>query len=104
MRDGGPYFNLGWNQQQIADYLDRGQKTISEWLSENYHYHFPVFTEELLQEAIDACPDENGEVTEIVEDIREERIFGEWSEEERELLELLRNGETIVSPLSGSWI
>jgi transposase len=82
----------GNSQETIAEQLDRDQKTISNWLGENEEGNF-LLSEELLQEATEDWSDDNSEVTEIVEDLREEQIFGHWSDEERTLLDALREGE-----------
>jgi len=90
---------LGLSQQEIAEELDRKQNTISEWLSENGNSNFPILTEELLQEAVSiyAGPEDHDDgILNIIEELREEMIFGAWSEAERELLETLRSGEGIV--------
>lgn len=88
---------LGHTQEQIAEQLERGRQTITDWLSpENVNGNFPALTEELIQEAVEAWPDENGEITEIVEALREEMIFGHWSASEHDLLDTLRSGEIIV--------
>lgn len=89
-----------WSQTQIAQYIGKGQATISEWLSEMSTDAFPM-GEDLLREASDGLPTEI-DVSRIVEEIREERIFATWSEDERDLLKRLRGGETVVVTLRGA--
>jgi transcriptional regulator with XRE-family HTH domain len=82
----------GWSRQQIADYLGISKSVavgdvngdISDQLDES-----------LLREAAEGLPD-SIDVEQIVEEIRQERIFAQWGEEERDLLKRLREGETIV--------
>lgn len=53
---------LGHTQERIAEQIGRERRTIGDWLAENGNGNFPPLSEELLQEAIAAWPDENGEV------------------------------------------
>jgi len=87
---------LGHTHEEIGEDLDRKRNTISEWLSETADSPLPTLTEELLREAVEVWPDDNGEIANVVEELREEMIFGAWSEVERDLLETLRSGEGVV--------
>lgn len=92
-------WKAGWGQQQIADFLGVSQRTISNDVTPNIIAN-DLLTEELLREAAEGMPDEiNVEV--ILEELREERIFASWSDDERDLLKRLRDGETIVVTLRG---
>lgn len=88
----------GWGQQQIADHLGVSQRTVSNDV--NADILASGLTEDLLQEAAASLPasvDAEG----IVEEIRQERIFASWSDDERGLLKQLRSGETVVVTLRG---
>ena len=87
----------GWAQTQIADYVGQGQATVSEWLSEMSTMTSPI-SEDLLREAAQNIPS-SVNVSAVIEDIRQERIFATWSDEERDLLKQLRDGETVVVSL-----
>lgn len=87
----------GWSQRQIADQLDVTQKTVSNDVNADILTHL---TEELLREAAAGLP-QSVDVESIVEELRQERIFASWSEEERDLLKRLRAGETVVATLRG---
>lgn len=89
-----------WSQAQIAQFLGKGQKTISEWLVEMGSDTSPL-AEDLLRKAGTRLPD-SVDVEAILEDIRQERIFASWSDDERDLLKRLRSGETIVVTLRGA--
>jgi DNA-binding CsgD family transcriptional regulator len=56
----------------------------------------PQLSEDLLREAASELPID---AEAIVEEIRQERIFATWSDDERDLLKRLRDGETIVVSL-----
>ena len=85
---------LGLTLDDVGEQLGRPKQTISDWLSpENGNGNFPDLTEELIEEAIAPWPDESGEIAATIEDLREEMIFGHWSQEERDLLEDLRDGQ-----------
>lgn len=88
----------GWSQRQIADYLDVAQKTVSNDVNADILTHV---TEDLLREASAALP-ESVDTEAIVEEIRQERIFASWSDGERDLLKLLRAGETVVVTMRGA--
>jgi DNA-binding MarR family transcriptional regulator len=83
---------LGWPQERIADFLGvKNRQTISTDLQEMSEVTF--LAEEILREALDGLPPE---CAEVAEQIREERIFASWSDDERDLLKHLRDGETTV--------
>lgn len=84
---------LGWSTREIAEYLSYGQSTVIEDVNGNISDHL---TEDLLREALEAFEDENGEIAEIAEQLREQQIFASWNEGERELLAQLRDGATVV--------
>ncbi|GEM_PF-1436734 len=87
---------VGWSQKQIADRLGISQPSVSR--IRNVTADIANIDEGLLREAAAEMPE--GIDTEVlVEEIRQERIFGSWSEEERDLLKRLRDGETIVVSL-----
>lgn len=83
----------GWTQEQAGEFLGVDQATIMRDVNDNILHNL---TEDLLREALEAFEDENGEFAEIAERIREEQIFATWGDEERQLLEQLRDGKTIV--------
>jgi transcriptional regulator with XRE-family HTH domain len=88
----------GWSQQQIADSLGVSQRTVSNDVKADI---LANVTEDLLREAAEGLPagvDAEG----IVEEIRQERIFAQWSDEERDLLKRLRDGEMVVVSLRGA--
>lgn len=87
--------SVGWTQKDIAEQVGVRQPTVSEWLSEMSNDPSPI-TEDLLREAADGLP---VDADAVVEQIREERIFATWSDDERDLLKRLRAGETIVVSL-----
>lgn len=83
----------GWSQQRVAEHLGVGQKTVSRDVSDD---NLTQITEDLLREAAEDLPiDAAG----VVEEIRQEKIFAAWSDDERDLLKRLRDGETIVVSL-----
>lgn len=87
-----------WSQQQIADLLGVPRRTVGEDV--NYDIFANGITEDLLREAAANVPD-TIDVEAIVEEIRQEQIFATWSDEERDLLKRLRDGETVVVSLRG---
>lgn len=87
----------GWSQTQVADHLGVAQKTVSNDVKADI---LTSLTEELLREASAGLPDSvNAES--LIEELRQERIFASWSDDERELLKQLRSGETVVVTLRG---
>src|SRR5882672_9043136 len=88
----------GWSQRQIADHLGVNQSTVMRDVNDDILHQL---TEDLLREAAEDMPMEV-DVTAIVEELRQERIFASWSDDERDLLKRLRAGETVVVTLRGS--
>lgn len=87
----------GWSQRQIAEHLGVAQKTVSNDVNADVLTHV---TEDLLREAAVELP-ASLDVETLLEEIRQERIFAQWSDGERELLKRLRDGETVVVSLRG---
>lgn len=83
----------GWSQTDIAQLLGVSDMQISRDVQADI-----MLIEDHLPEATAGLP-ESIDVDKIVEDIREERIFSLWSDEERNLLSQLRSGATIVVSL-----
>jgi transposase-like protein len=80
----------GWTQQRIGRHLGVDQSTIMrEVEDDNLH----SLTEDILTDALTGLPDE---CRAVAEEIRQERIFAKWPEEERALLARLCAGETVV--------
>lgn len=88
----------GWSQRQIADHLGVAQKTVSNDVNADILTHV---TEDLLREAAADLPS-SIDADAIVEEVRQERIFATWSDEERDLLKRIRSGETVVVTLRGA--
>jgi transcriptional regulator with XRE-family HTH domain len=88
----------GWSLQQIADFVGISKGSAVSDVNGDIADH--EMTEDLLREAAEGLPSEI-DVDRIVEEIREERIFASWSEDERDLLKRLRDGETVVVTLRG---
>ncbi|GAA3417707.1 DUF4326 domain-containing protein [Streptosporangium vulgare] len=88
----------GWSQRQVADHLGINQSTVMRDVNDDILHHL---TEDLLREAAEIMP-AGVDVDAIVEEIRQERIFASWSDDERELLKWLRDGETVVVTLRGA--
>lgn len=80
----------GWSTREIERYLGVGHATVVEDVKADISDHL---TEDLLREALEGLPEE---CAEVAEQLREEQIFASWSGEERDLLEQLRRGETVV--------
>lgn len=87
----------GWSQRQIADFLGVDHSTVVRNVKDDILHHLD---ESLLREAAQGLPG-TVDVERIVEEIRQERIFASWSDEERDLLKRLRDGETVVVSLRG---
>lgn len=82
----------GMTQQQIADFLDMSQKQVSNDVKSDI---LTILTEPMVRDAIEELPQGiDGES--IAEEIRQQSLFAAWSDEERDLVKLLRGGETIV--------
>jgi transcriptional regulator with XRE-family HTH domain len=88
----------GWSTRQIAEYLGIGKSQVSGDVNGDITGQL---TEDLLREAIADMPSEV-DVEAIVEELRQERIFASWSDDERDLLKRLRAGETVVVTLRGA--
>lgn len=82
----------GWPTRQIGEYLGISKSEVSRNVSDDITGQLD---EGLLREAGEGLPD-TVDVEAILEEIRQERIFGSWSQEQRELLGRLRSGETVV--------
>jgi Domain of unknown function (DUF4326) len=80
----------GWSLRQIGDFLGISKDQVSTDVNDDITRHL---SEDILREALDGLPEE---CVAIAEEIREERIFASWSDDERELLKRLRAGETVV--------
>lgn len=82
----------GWSVRQITDHLGVSKSQVSRDVNDDIAGQL---REDLLREAAEGLPAEL-DVDAIVEEIRQERIFAQWGDEERDLLKLLRAGETVV--------
>lgn len=83
----------GWSGRKTALVLGVDESVVRADVSDDVS---PQLTEDLLREAADGMPEE---VEAIVEEIRQERIFAQWTDGERDLLKRLRDGETVVVSL-----
>lgn len=83
----------GWSNVKIGEYLDVSEGSIRSDVSDDIS---TSLTEDLLREAADGLPIDAGAV---MEEIRQERIFAQWTDDERDLLKRLREGETVVVSL-----
>jgi hypothetical protein len=83
---------MDWPQANIAAQVGVSQRQVSSDLEEMRNDP-SLLTEDLLREAAELLP---MDCTYAIEEIRQERIFNQWSEDERDLLKRLRDGETIV--------
>jgi len=84
----------GWSNPRIAEHLGVTHPTVGADLKEMGTD--TSLSEDLLREAAADLP---VDAETIVEEIRQERIFATWSDDERSLLKQLRDGETIVVSL-----
>jgi transcriptional regulator with XRE-family HTH domain/DNA-binding transcriptional regulator YiaG len=89
---------VGWPQANVATQIGVRQSTVSEWLSEMGNDPSSI-TEDLLAAAAALLP---LDASHAIEQIREERIFATWSADERDLLDALRAGNTVVVTLRGA--
>jgi transposase len=87
----------GWSIRQIADYLSVSKSQVSDDVNADIDGHLDEAT---LREAATGMPDSIN-VEMLVEELRQERIFASWSDDERDLLKKLREGETVVATLRG---
>jgi DNA-binding MarR family transcriptional regulator len=99
----------GWSNVQIGEFLGVTEGTVRSDVKDDIS---TSLGEELIREAIDGLTeffDSTCEVPEelldrleaAAEEIRQERIFASWSDDERDLLKQLRSGETVVVTLRG---
>lgn len=88
---------MGWKQVDIANQLGVSQQTVSR--TQNVKADKLSIDEDLLAEAASILP---MDCSKAMEQIREERIFAAWSPDERDLLDALRAGNTVVVTLRGA--
>lgn len=87
---------LGWTQQRIADHLGVSGVMVGK-LTNGEAAVSSDLDERTLRDAITAGPDDvRTQLVTLAETWREERIFATWSDDERELLDRLRSGFTVV--------
>lgn len=86
-----------WSLRQIADALGISKDQVSSDVKGDISRHLD---EAILREAAAGLPD-SVDVERIVEEIRQEQIFATWTDDERDLLKRLRDGETVVVTLRG---
>jgi transposase-like protein len=79
----------GWSQRKAADLLGVDHTTVVRDLQMQVPHH----VDDLIAEAL---PDLPPECVAAADTVREELVFGRWSDEERDLLERHRAGETVV--------
>lgn len=80
----------GMSYRAAAELLGCDEKTVRN----NLQVELPPHFDELLEDALDGLPADSAA---IADDMREELVFGRWSDEERDLLERHRAGETVVA-------
>ncbi len=83
----------GWSLRDIGELLGISKDQVSSDVNDDISRQL---NEDTLREALDGLPEE---CVAVAEEIREERIFATWSDDERDLLKRLRGGETIVVSL-----
>lgn len=85
----------GLSTRDAADILGIAQSTLNENVKANISVHL---TEDILRAAMDGleAADCLDLCETVAEELREEQIFAEWSDTERDLLKLLRSGETVI--------
>lgn len=88
---------MGWKQADIAVQLGISQPSVSR--IQNVKTDNLNIGEDLLAEAASGLP---MDCRHAIEEVRQDRVFATWSDDERELLKRLRSGETIVVTLRGS--
>jgi transcriptional regulator with XRE-family HTH domain len=79
----------GWSQRKAAELLGVTQGTVNSDLQ----LQIPDRVDDLIAEVL---PDLPSECVNAAETVREELVFGRWSDEERNLLERHRSGQTVV--------
>ena len=78
--------------RQIAEFIGVDEATVRRDVKDDI---LPHLTEPMLRDAIAELPEGiDGDI--IAEEIRQQSLFASWSDEERDLVKLLRAGETIV--------
>lgn len=87
----------GWSTRQIADFLGVSTGSAFSDVKADIVEHID---EAVLREAAEGLPD-SVDVEPLLEELRQERIFATWNDDERDLLKRLRSGETIVVTLRG---
>lgn len=87
----------GWGVEQIGKHLGIHHSTVVRDVNDDIMHNLD---EAILREAAEGMPD-SVDVESIVEELRQERIFASWSDEERDLLKRLRAGEAVVVTLRG---
>lgn len=83
---------MEWPQANIATQVGVSQRQVSTDLEEMRNDP-SLLTEDLLREAADLLP---MDCAHAIEEIRQERIFAQWTDDERAILKRLRDGETVV--------
>lgn len=86
--------HMGWTNVKIADALGVTHPVVGTDLKEMSDV--TSLSEDVLRDALEGLP---AEAADVAERIREERIFADWSDDERDLLDRLRGGETVVVSL-----
>jgi transposase len=79
----------GWSQRKAADLLGVDEKTVRNYSQLRDIPH----AEDLIAQVL---PDLPPECAEAAEKVREDLVFGRWSDDERQLLQRHRAGETVV--------
>lgn len=83
----------GWSTRDIADFLGCGKSQVSDDVNSDISGQL---ADDLLTEATESLPCDDVDLLEVIEEVREELVFGRWPEEERVLLKRLQAGETVV--------
>ena len=82
----------GMTQQKIADHLEVSRELVGKNVNSDI---LTNLTESMLRDAIEKLPSGiDGES--IAEEMRQQSMFATWTDEERDLVKRLREGETIV--------
>lgn len=79
----------GWSQRKTAELLGVTHPTVESDLQLQVPYHLDDLIAEVLPELPPEC-------VAAADTVREDLVFGQWSDEERQLLERHRSGETVV--------
>lgn len=83
----------GKSVREIAELVGAGKSQVSDDVNADFSGQL---SEDLLREAAVDLPID---AAAVMEQVREERIFASWSDDERDLLKRLRAGETVVVSL-----